>query len=108
MAVVATDSARMHQMMAHELAKQGNTAAAIANYREAIKIDPRLPGIHFELPEMLNADAPTENREEISKQDGTQVTANTLYQKAESRLAEIVRRTNNRKQPRGRYPRGEE
>ena len=43
----------MHQAMAHELAKQGHTAEAIENYRAALKIDPQLPGLHFELAEML-------------------------------------------------------
>ncbi len=108
MAVVAPDSARMHQMMAHELAKQGNTAAAIANYREAIKIDPRLPGIHFELAEMLNADSPTENREEISKEYETALTANPLDEKAECRLAEIARRKNDLKEAYARYSRAVE
>jgi len=55
LSVVAPQSGQMHQMMAHELAKQGNNAAAIANYREATKLAPQLPGIHFELAEMLNA-----------------------------------------------------
>src|SRR6266404_1678479 len=108
MAVVAPDSARMHQMMAHELAKQGNTAAAIANYREAIKIDPRLPGIHFELAEMLNAESPTENREEVSKEYETALTANPLDEKAECRLAEIARRKNDLKEAYARYSRAVE
>ena len=42
-------------MMAHELARQGNTDEAIANYREALKIDPNASGLHFELAEMLNS-----------------------------------------------------
>jgi len=32
-----------------KLAKRGNTAEAIENYRAALKIDPQLPGLHFEL-----------------------------------------------------------
>jgi len=55
MALSAPGSAHMHQLQAHELARQGNTEGAIAHYREALKIDPRLPGAHFELAEMLNA-----------------------------------------------------
>jgi tetratricopeptide (TPR) repeat protein len=105
MAVVAPDSARMHQMMAHELAKQGNTAAAIANYREAIKIDPKLPGIHFELAEILNAASPTENQEEIEKEYKVALTANPFDEKAECRLAEIARRKNDLKEAYARYSR---
>jgi cytochrome c-type biogenesis protein CcmH/NrfG len=43
----------MHQVMARELARHGDEAPAIANYREAIKIDPKLPGVHFELGNLL-------------------------------------------------------
>ncbi len=55
LAMTAPDSAQMHQIMAHELLRQGNTAAAIANDREALKLDPTLPGLHYELAEMLYA-----------------------------------------------------
>src|ERR1700756_1966706 len=34
---------------------QGNPPKAIANYREALKLQPNLPGLHFELAEMLNS-----------------------------------------------------
>jgi len=47
------NSARMHQAIAHELAKRGDFAEAIEDYRAALKLDPRLPGLHFELAEVL-------------------------------------------------------
>lgn len=53
LALVAPDSAEMHQVMARELARQGDNANAIANYREAIKLNPRLPGLHTELGDLL-------------------------------------------------------
>jgi tetratricopeptide (TPR) repeat protein len=105
MAVIAPDSPRMHQMMAHELAKQGNTAAAIANYREAIKTDPQLPGIHFELAEILNAASSTENQEEIEKEYKAALTANPFDEKAECRLAEIATRNNDLEEAYARYSR---
>lgn len=49
LALTAPNSAQMHQVMARELARHGDEAPAIANYREAIKIDPKLSGVHFEL-----------------------------------------------------------
>jgi len=49
LSLVAPKSARMHQVMAHELEKHGDEEAAIRNYREALKLDPKLPGLHFEL-----------------------------------------------------------
>ena len=41
LSVVAPNSAHMHQALAHELAKRGNTEDAIENYRAALKLDPR-------------------------------------------------------------------
>jgi cytochrome c-type biogenesis protein CcmH/NrfG len=39
--------------MATELGRQGDHTNAIANYREAIRLNPMLPGAHFELAEQL-------------------------------------------------------
>jgi cytochrome c-type biogenesis protein CcmH/NrfG len=44
----------MHQLMAHEETKQGNTNGAISHYRNAIQFNPHLPGVHFELAELLH------------------------------------------------------
>ena len=54
LSLVAPDSAQMHQIAAHEQTRRGNTAGAIEEYRKAIAINPRLPGAHFELAELLN------------------------------------------------------
>lgn len=53
LALVAPDSAEMHQAMARELARHNDNSAAIANCREAIRLDPNLPGLHMELGGML-------------------------------------------------------
>jgi len=53
LALTAPNSAQMHQVMARELARHGDEAPAIANYREAIKIDPKLSGVHVELGNLL-------------------------------------------------------
>ena len=53
MMMVAPDSAEMHMIMAGELGRQGDPANAIAQYREAIRLNPMLPGAHFELAEQL-------------------------------------------------------
>ena len=53
MMMVAPDSAQMHMTMAGELARQGDHTGAIAQYREAIRLNPMLPGAHFELAEQL-------------------------------------------------------
>ncbi len=53
MMMVGPDSAEMHMMMAGELGRQGDHTNAIAQYREAIRLNPLLPGAHFELAEQL-------------------------------------------------------
>jgi len=92
-------------MMAHELAKQGNNTAAIANYREAVKLAPQLPGIHFELAEMLNAASPTDNAEEVEKEYKIALASNPSDEKSECRLAEIASRKNNLTEAHERYSR---
>src|SRR6185369_7243336 len=51
--MAAPDSAEMHMIMAGELARQGDGANAITQYREAIKLNPIVPGAHFQLAEQL-------------------------------------------------------
>lgn len=53
MMTVAPESAEMHMIMAGELGRQGDRAGAIAQYGEAIRLNPMLPGAHFELAEQL-------------------------------------------------------
>jgi tetratricopeptide (TPR) repeat protein len=53
MMVAAPDSAEMHVIMAGELGRQGDNAGAIARYREAIRLNPMVPGAHFQLAEQL-------------------------------------------------------
>jgi cytochrome c-type biogenesis protein CcmH/NrfG len=49
LALVAPNSAQMYQVMARELARHGDDEPAIANYRQAIKLDPKFANAHFEL-----------------------------------------------------------
>jgi tetratricopeptide (TPR) repeat protein len=53
MMVAAPDSAEMHMMMAGELARQGDHSKSVEQYREAIRLNPNLPGAHFQLAELL-------------------------------------------------------
>lgn len=53
MMIAAPDSAEMHMLMAGELGRQGDHTNAVAQYREAIRLNPMLPGAHFELAEQL-------------------------------------------------------
>jgi tetratricopeptide (TPR) repeat protein len=84
-ATTAPGSARMHQLMARELNRQGNTEGAIAHYREAIKIDPRLPGSHFELAEMLSV---TSDPDGAQKEYQAALAVDPFDEKSECRLGE--------------------
>jgi tetratricopeptide (TPR) repeat protein len=53
MMMSAPDSAEMHMIMAGELGRQGDHVTAIAQYREALRLNPMLPGAHYELAEQL-------------------------------------------------------
>lgn len=53
MAIADPDSAELHQAMAQQMAKEGETEPAIAAYREALRINPLLPGAHTELGDLL-------------------------------------------------------
>ncbi|MCU1326892.1 MAG: repeat-containing protein [Bryobacterales bacterium] len=57
MMVAAPDSAEMHMMMAGELAREGDPTNAVGQYREAIRLNPSLPGVHFELAEVMRTSA---------------------------------------------------
>ncbi|HKB99462.1 MAG TPA: tetratricopeptide repeat protein, partial [Terriglobales bacterium] len=88
--VVAPNSARTHQMMAHELARQGKADEAIANYREALKIDPKLPGLHFELAEMLNSSTIPNGRQEAESEYRAALAVNPLDEKSQCRLGDLA------------------
>jgi tetratricopeptide (TPR) repeat protein len=94
LSVVAPNSARMHQALAHELAKRGNTAESIDNYRTALKLDPQIPGIHFELAEMLNVLGTAESRQEAEQEYKAALEANPRDEQSECRLGDITLRAN--------------
>jgi tetratricopeptide (TPR) repeat protein len=108
LSIVAPSSARMRQAMAHELAKQGKTAEAIENYRAALKLDPNLPGLHFELADMLNASSAPADRAEAESEYKKALEVNPLDEQAESRLAEVALRKNSLKEAYDRYTRAVE
>jgi predicted Zn-dependent protease len=89
MVMTDSDSARMHQIMGQELARHGQTEAAISQYREALKLGPQMPGIHFELAELL-AGSTSKPEQEIEQQYQAALAANPMDQKSECRLGEIA------------------
>lgn len=70
-ALIAPRSARMQQLIAERLVNEGDLKHAADHYRDAITLDPALPGVHFELAEAIleaepeNAQAQQEGRKEL-------------------------------------------
>jgi cytochrome c-type biogenesis protein CcmH/NrfG len=95
----------MHQVMAHEMARQGNNEGAIAQYREALKIDPQLPGIHFDLAEMLNGSSIAAAQEEAQAEYKAALAVNPFDAKSECRLGEIAAKRNDPKAAFAHYSR---
>jgi len=93
LSVVAPNSARMHQAMAHELAKRGNTEEAIKNYREALKLDPQLPGLHFELGEMLKVSG-SQYQAEAESEYKAALQVNPRDEQSDCRLGDIANQRN--------------
>jgi predicted Zn-dependent protease len=89
LALAAPDSAQMHQLLAHEEIKEGNTNGAVAEFRKAMAIDPHLPGVHFELAELLNSASDPGLKKEAVQEYQAALAANPMNEKAERRLAEI-------------------
>jgi tetratricopeptide (TPR) repeat protein len=105
LSVVAPNSARMHQAMAHELAIQGNNTAAIKNYQAALKLDPNLPGLHFELAEMLNLSTSPADRVEAEHEYEQALAVNPFDEQSESRLGDIAAQNDKLAQAQQHYTR---
>jgi tetratricopeptide (TPR) repeat protein len=58
LAVVAPGSARMQQAIAQRLVNENDLNGAIQHYRKTLEIDPRVPGVHYELGEAIFEAAP--------------------------------------------------
>jgi tetratricopeptide (TPR) repeat protein len=68
LSLVDPNSAQMHRVIAHEETRQGNNTGAIGHDRKAIALNPHLPGVHFELAELLYA-SPDENLKKEAEQE---------------------------------------
>jgi tetratricopeptide (TPR) repeat protein len=61
LALLAPASARMQQVIAEHLINAGDLRGAAEHYRQALQIDPSLPGAHFELAEAVIEAAPQDS-----------------------------------------------
>ena len=76
LAVLAPGSARMQQVIAERLVNAGDIKGAIDHYRKALQIDPRLPGVHFELGEAILQSAPGDAGTQAEAQKEFEVASN--------------------------------
>ncbi len=92
LSMLAPKSARMNQVMAHEMARRGDIDGAIKHSREALKLDPQLPGLHFELAEMLSVSSNAAEQQEAEGEYKAALALNPFDEKAEYKLGEIALR----------------
>jgi tetratricopeptide (TPR) repeat protein len=89
LSLAAPDSAQLHQAIAHELQRTHDLEGTIRNLRQALALDPKLPGIHFELAEALHASDDQRLRAEAIQQYKLAVLTNPTDPKAATRLGDI-------------------
>ncbi len=92
LAVVGPGSARMQQAIAEKLINAGDLKGAIEHYRKALQIDPRVPGIHYELAETILESARTDaaTQAEARKELEASIATDGDAAKTECVLAEIA------------------
>lgn len=88
--VIAPDSAEMHLMMAGELGRQGDRTKAIAQYRDAIRLNPNLPGAHYELAEELRTSPDPALNAQAEAEFKAALAVNQYDEKSWRRLGEIT------------------
>jgi tetratricopeptide (TPR) repeat protein len=89
LSLAAPDSAQLHQAIAHELQRTHDLEGTIRNLRQALALDPNLPGIHFELAEALHASDDQRLHAEALEQYKLAVLTNPTDPKAAARLGDI-------------------
>jgi tetratricopeptide (TPR) repeat protein len=92
LAIIAPDSARMHVVMAHELARHGDEGPAIENYRDAVRLDPQLPGIHSEFAQLLYSSQDAKVRSGAEAEYKKALELNPTDEKAQLMLGVIAAR----------------
>jgi Tfp pilus assembly protein PilF len=92
LALTAPNSAEIHQVMARELQRQGDEVAAIANYREAIQLNPKLPGLYVEFGLLLYNSTDAKRQGEAQAQFQAALAANPHDERAQLMLGETEAR----------------
>ncbi len=103
LSLAAPDSPQMHQAMAYELVRERDNAAAIANLRKAVSMDPHLPGGHFDLAELLNSTSEPALKAEALDQYKLALADNPRDEKALTKLGDIAADQGDHEAAIGRY-----
>jgi Tfp pilus assembly protein PilF len=92
LAILAPGSAHMQQVIAERLINEGDLKGATEHYRKALAINPRLPGVHYELAEAILEASPNgaEAQAEAQKELETAVQADGASAKTECMFARIA------------------
>jgi cytochrome c-type biogenesis protein CcmH/NrfG len=90
MALADPDGALMHEMMGRELARHGDDAQANVNLRQALKINPHLPGAHVELGELLYNSSNDALKAQAEPEFQAAIVENSADEKAHLMLGEIA------------------
>ena len=90
LAIAAPHSAEMHAVMARELARHGDEVAAAANYRDAIQIDPKLPGLHLEYGNLLYNSSDQKLQSQAEEQFRAALEVNPRDERAQLMLGKIA------------------
>lgn len=105
LAIAAPQSAWMQELMGQEMAVQGKNDAAIQHYRDALKLDERVPGLHFELAELLSSSSSPEDKQEAEHQYREALRLNPFDEKSECRLGRIALARSDLKEAQTHYAR---
>jgi cytochrome c-type biogenesis protein CcmH/NrfG len=90
MTMTAPNSAELHMMMADQFVLQGDSDNAIAQFREAIRMNPKLPGVHFELAAQLKDSSNPALKAQAEHEFMTALSLNQFDEKAWRGLGEIM------------------
>jgi len=92
LAMVAPQSAEMYQVMAIKLGRRGDQTGAIAYYRKALQIDPKLPGLHLQFGNLLFNSTDPKLKAEAESQFRAALAVNPQDEKAQLMLGKIAAR----------------
>jgi tetratricopeptide (TPR) repeat protein len=90
LSLAGPESSQIHQAMAHELMRERNNTAAIANLRAALKSDANLPGAHFELAELLASSSDPSQKAEAAREYEAALKQNPNDDKTLARLGDMA------------------